>query len=56
LGKESLSSWFNSPFSAKAENAANRFGDHAFFFHANDANRNPAGRCGNRTCIRRVSL
>jgi hypothetical protein len=43
-------------FSAKAENAANRLGYHAFFVRANDADRNPAGRRGNHALIRCVSL
>jgi hypothetical protein len=43
-------------FSAKAENAANRLGYHAFFVRANDADRNPAGCGGNHALIRRVLL
>jgi hypothetical protein len=51
-----LFSWFKIPFLAKAENVANRLGDHAFFVRANDADRNPAGFYGNHALIRRDSL
>ena len=41
---------------AKAENAANRFGDHDFFVAMDDADSDPAGIRGNYAFIRLVSL
>jgi hypothetical protein len=42
--------------SAKSEDATNQLGYHEFFVRANDAERNPAGRCGNHALIYCVSL
>jgi hypothetical protein len=41
-------------FSAEAENAAHRLGDHMFLVRMNDADVNPAGRHGNHALIPRV--
>ena len=43
-------------FNCKTQNAADRVRDHPFLVRMNDPNSNPAGRRGNHTFIRRVSL
>ena len=48
--------WSEFLSSVKAENAANRLGDHLFFVRANDADCIPAGRRRNHALIRRVSI